>query len=312
MQFAAVLIVTLSVAAFLAGCGAKTEPPTAATGTCTDCLSNGKGAITGVVIDDRYRPVPDALVVLTPSGLTAKSDAEGQFQFGPLEPGSYVVLAQAKDHEAAPKNADVKAGEYTELEVQARRTFNQNGLIITTQFSIFIDCSEEAVVIANEGATEGVSCMMDQSGDSARGSFDSQLSPADANLTTYMVTEAISNQKGSYSLVVGTLDAQGNVNKEYADATCIDGTYARVQMQPKKADTRPGEQENGATAKWPAADKFTTIIFPRSNTYQQVHDQTGLWGAGVVLGFKAKIVQTVFLGPPGLDIGSYAVLKPAS
>ncbi|MES2154229.1 MAG: carboxypeptidase-like regulatory domain-containing protein [bacterium] len=302
------VLAVLSVTA-LAGCGGKAT--TVVETQTLPAVNADKGAITGLVLDDRYRVVPDATVLLTPLGLTAKSDDGGRFSFGPLDPGAYVLLVNSKDHEAAPKNVDVAAGKYTEVEVEARRTFSQDGFVITTQFSIFIDCSEEAVIIANSGKTEGVSCMMDQSGDSARASFDTTFAPADANLTTYMVTEALANLKGSYSLVVGTVDSTDSVTSEYADYTCIDGTYARVQMQANKADTRPGESDNGATAKWKPAGKFTTLIFPRSSTYTTIHGATGLWGAGVVLGFKAKIVQSTFLGPPTIDVGNYTVLKPS-
>jgi hypothetical protein len=274
-------------------------------------VAEGKGAITGLVIDDRYRPVAGAFILLTPGGLSATSDELGQFQVLDLEPGSYVALAQAKDHEAAPRNADVRSGEYTELELQARRIFSDAGSIITTEYSIFIDCAEEAVVIANSGETEGVSCMMDQSGDSARGGFDTTISPRDANLTTYMVTEVLFNQKGTYATVIGLVDDTDSFSTYYAEADTLDDVYQRIQMRKGTVDNRTGEDTGGRNVKWNADKTFTTFIFPHGMFYREMQENFGLWGLGVSVGVKAKIIQSVFLGEPRDDIEAYALLKPA-
>src|SRR5687767_11241595 len=101
-------------------------------------LSVGKGAITGLLIDDVYRPVPGGLVFLEGTGLTATTDASGLFRFVDLPPASYVAIANAPGHEAAPANVDVEAGAYAELEIQARRIFSDEGSVITTQYSVFI------------------------------------------------------------------------------------------------------------------------------------------------------------------------------
>src|SRR5689334_19437204 len=86
--------------AALSGCAKSAEIQTQADAERPD-LAAGKGAISGLVIDDRYRPVPDALVVLTPGGLTTTSDTAGQFSFSDLTPGPYLLQVQAADHEAA-------------------------------------------------------------------------------------------------------------------------------------------------------------------------------------------------------------------
>ncbi|HEX2066990.1 MAG TPA: hypothetical protein VHI93_09280, partial [Candidatus Thermoplasmatota archaeon] len=71
--------VAVTLALSLAGCGGKGGTPTG--GATTGPLDPTRGAIAGLVIDDVYRPVPGALVLLQPVGLTATSDRSGQFAF---------------------------------------------------------------------------------------------------------------------------------------------------------------------------------------------------------------------------------------
>lgn len=74
-------------------------------------LAAGKGGILGLLIDDIYRPIPGALLLVEGQGLTATTDERGQFSFVDLEPGTYVLLPSAERHEAAPANVDVSAGQ---------------------------------------------------------------------------------------------------------------------------------------------------------------------------------------------------------
>ena len=80
--------------------------------------------------------------------------------------GSYTVLVNAKAHEAAPVTVDVRIGEYTDLELQARRTFSDGGRIISLETSLFIPCA-----VSSPAITVTVGCLLDQSGDSYRTGF---------------------------------------------------------------------------------------------------------------------------------------------
>src|SRR5262245_59899784 len=93
-----IFVVLLVASIALAGCGGKKGDD--GDGKKTE-LKEGKGAITGVVLDDVIRPVPKALVLLC-NGETVEADGSGQFEFINLEPGAYVLRATADNHEAAP------------------------------------------------------------------------------------------------------------------------------------------------------------------------------------------------------------------
>lgn len=322
MKAIAIAAVFFVAATVLAGCSSKDSSSSAAATTVT--FDASKGAIRGIVIDDRYRPVPDAEVLLTQLGTTVTSDSEGQFGFGNLEPGAYLALTKSKDHEAAPKNIDIVPGQYTDVEIQARRIFSQDGSIITTQYSVFIDCAFEAVVVS--AIQEKPSCTGDETGDSARANFDTTFPAADAKNLTYMITEFLFNKVGDYGVVVGVAPG-GSYDTYYAEGNVVQGVYQRFENQPKVVDNRTGETAN-RNVKFNPAKPFSTTVFPHGQAYGELHGATrdfgtatghpicvgdgGCEGVGVALGVKAKIVQTTFLGKPNVDPDTYAVLKPAA
>ncbi|MES2154222.1 MAG: carboxypeptidase-like regulatory domain-containing protein [bacterium] len=315
-----VFLVALLVATLLAGCGSKGSPAASNDGGLPPL--GDKGAIKGIVIDDRYRPIEGALVLLTPSGLTDTTDTLGQFLFSDLQPGAYVLQVNAKDHEAAPKNVDVMAGQYAEVEAPARRIFSQDGAIITSQYSVFIDCAVEAVIYS--AIVEKPSCTGDTTGDSARDGFSTDLH-VDAKNVTYVVSEFLFSNKGNYGLVIGRT-TDGQYDTYFAEGNVVDAVYQRLQLQPKMVDNRTGETA-GRNIKFDLSKPYETTVFPHAQLYNELHGATrdigtatghpicvgdgGCNGVGVALGVKAKIVQSIFIGPPASPIETYALLKPA-
>ena len=322
MRLANHLICVTLVAALLAGCSAKTSS-TVVDATSLPPLSAGKGAITGLVIDDRYRPVPDAMVLLTPLGLTATTDAEGQFQFADLEPGSFVALVQVKDHEAAPKNVDVTAGQYADLELMARRIFSDSGSVITQEYSVFIPCAFDYVV---NGLIYG--CVPDSSGDTYRPGISVDFRAQKTNLT-YLVSEILLNQPDSYVFVVRCSDGSSFGCGEYGYVNTTGGNYGKVIMQ------NPGNyMHTPHSLNWTnkvildgllfyygtGGPEVTTVARPAGcllpPTTNPLNNKPAFcrdfYGAGAKFGVKAKIVMTAFLGQldPGLDIEKYSVLGP--
>lgn len=297
---AALLLASLA----LAGCGGKD----AADGGegIQPALKDGKGAIAGLVIDDVYRPVPDALVLLS-NGATATSDASGQFSVTDLEPGAYILRVQAEGHESAPQGVEVAAGEYAEAELVARRVFSEGGRIITNEYSIFMTCTMEAVVVSGNG----LNCFFDLSGESERTSFTTDLRGVRG--VTYMVTEVKFNQVGDYDFVLA-IDDDGDsfLDRYWAEASIVDGDYARVVSLNGTANE---EHDAGRNEVWqPDVDPFATTVFPHGEFYNELNGATqdvcvdGCGGLGMDVGVRGKVIQSVFIGPPEVDVASYRVL----
>ncbi|HEX2066492.1 MAG TPA: carboxypeptidase-like regulatory domain-containing protein [Candidatus Thermoplasmatota archaeon] len=313
--------VAVVLAISLAGCGGKDGTPTG--GAPTGPLDPTRGAIAGLVIDDVYRPVPGALVLLQPVGLTATSDRSGQFAFTDLEPGAYVLKVQADGHAAAPKTVEVVAGQYAEAELQADRLFNQGSRIVTTEFSAFIPCAADFVVngvVAN--------CLLDLSGDSYRAGFTSNVTELGLTNITYMVNEVLLNQQGNWILQVREDDGSAAGGERYAVQSVQDGRYIKVVNQHGVRNTASDEQARNVP--WTGDKPFATIIFftgefkeelsPAGQPFEDANvtnPATGnpvrpiCCGVGASFGIQAKFVQSIFLGAPTVDIASYSTLKPS-
>lgn len=71
------------------------------------------GSITGVVVDDEARPIPNAQVGILSTTILAQTDARGAFTLNGLRPGSQSLFAQALGYAAAGRKVEVRAGEVT-------------------------------------------------------------------------------------------------------------------------------------------------------------------------------------------------------
>ncbi|MFO1535699.1 MAG: carboxypeptidase-like regulatory domain-containing protein [Thermoplasmatota archaeon] len=314
-------VAALVLATSLAGCGGKVASTGAGGGGELPPLGPDKGAIAGLVIDDVYRPVPDALVLIEKAGLTATSDGEGQFAFTGLEPGAYILKVQAEGHAAAPKTVQVVAGQYADAEVQADRLFNGGSRIVTKEFSAFIPCAADFVansVVAN--------CLVDLSGDSYRAGFTSNVTGL-TNIT-YMVNEVLFNQEGNWVLQVREDDDSSAGGERYAVQSATNGRYVRVVNQFGVKNTESDEQHNNVP--WTGEKQFQTIVFYQGDFKEelgaaekpfddanQTNPVTGnpirpiCCGVGAAFGIQARFVQSIFIGKPDQPVEGYSTLKPA-
>ena len=308
------LVVAVVAAVALSGCnGGKGGPG-------KHELKAGKGAITGVVLDDVIRPVPKALVLLS-NGQTATADSSGEFTFLDLEPGAYILRVQADDHEAAPRTVDVVAGQYAEAELLARRIFNQGGQILTREYSVFVPCAFAAPV-----ATANPPCLVDLSGDTDRFGFIANYTGyADV---TYIVTEMkaarpASQDPGSGAYKVVVRDERGAVDSDYyASAFTTDSDYLRLVM---KVGARSSDDTEDRNVVWNNSRPMQVAFFPQGTfkgETQPVNDQVddacqtnaGVTclgesrGIGAQFGVRARFIQSVFIGEPEVDIEGYGVL----
>lgn len=297
----ALLLAGLMASLALAGCSGGGDDgggPGTTGGATTGPLKSGKGAISGLLINDVFRPVPGGLVLIQDLGLTATSDGSGQFSFVDLEPGSYLLRVQAEGHEAAPQNVEVREGEYAEAELIARRVFSEGGRIITTEYSVFVACNVNAVVIGLP-----LDCTFDQSGDTDRAAFVSNYT-GNADIT-YLVTEMRANKVGAYEVRIRSTDHDQGPSGNYAVMEVKDSHYLRIVM--KLGEAAHGEYElTGDNAPWENDDEFLTILYVDAPTKNATGE--GDFGASLDTGIKGKFVQSVFVGEPDVDVATYCVL----
>ncbi|MEK6975150.1 MAG: carboxypeptidase-like regulatory domain-containing protein [Candidatus Thermoplasmatota archaeon] len=291
-----VLVVLLVASLALAGCNDGKKGGTGG-GTTQPPLAAGKGAIAGLVVDDVYRPVPDALV-LASNGFTATTDPSGQFTLVDLDPGAYILRVQADGYEAAPQSFEVVAGEYTEAEVLTRRIVNEGSRIITTEYNVFVSCNVNAVVIGLP-----YDCTFDQSGDSDRPGFIANYTGIQ-NIT-YMVTEMKANKVGNYEVRIRPEDHDQGPDGNYAVMEIVDSDYMRIVHKIGEVAHDPFELTGGNVA-WNNTEPFLTVLYVDS--IGKDAGGTGTFGVGVDVGVRAKFVQSIFVGEPPVNIDSYGVL----
>jgi hypothetical protein len=310
------LLTVLLVGSFaLAGCSGGGGSGEGEGDGTTPPLQAGKGAISGLLINDVFRPVPGGLVLIQELGLTVTSDASGQFSFTDLEPGSYLLRVQADGHEAVPQRVEVREKEYAEVELMARRVVSQAGTIITTEYSVFVPCA-----VAAPAATANPPCMADLSGDTDRFAFYANYTQY-GDQASYLVTEMkanreVSPQSGALKVVVRT---ETGGDPYWASAFITQGDYIRIVMPLGGLSEQDTENRNQV---WNNTRAMQVALFPQGSfkgETQQALD-TGCQpdpadvtcfesrGIGAQFGVRAKFVQSLFIGEPEVDIETYCVL----
>jgi hypothetical protein len=173
---ATVVLLTAFASVALAGC-AGDSPDTAPVDPSEidpEQLQAGKGAIAGLLIDDRFRPIQlidspttefqaRGFVLLQETGQESRTTANGEFAFIDLEPGTYTLRVSATGHEAVPSKVVVREGEFAEASIVARRTSSQGSTIVTEEYSAFSPCFINFVALSTTA-----DCTLDQSGETFR------------------------------------------------------------------------------------------------------------------------------------------------
>jgi hypothetical protein len=275
----------------LAGCAGETTQTTTFTDMVRPALAEGKGGILGLLIDDVYRPVPDGLVLLQGAGVTATTDASGQFSMVGLEPGTYI------------------------LEVSARRIFSQDGVIITTQYSVFVPCAVSA-----PAASLNFDCTGDTSGDTFRSGFTGNYTGYKE--ATYLITEMRSNHEASPSQGAYKVVVRERGNGDYwASKFITEGNYMKLTMRVGNVSLDDTENRN---VEWKNNKHMETLLFPQGAFKGETQQGLGIVcgasgqgcfesrGLGPQAGVKATFVQSLFLGEPEVDIERYCVLAPTA
>lgn len=288
----------------LAGCS---DGPSGTPATTTP-LPSGKGAISGLLVDDAFRPIEltaspstefqaKGFVLLQETGDQTKSNANGEFQFAGLDPGTYTLRVSATGHEATPQKVTVTAGEYTEASVVARRTVSTGGFIISYEYAAFVSCGANLIVVGSS-----FDCTFDQSGDSSREAFTVNYTEYDAS---YFVMEMRSNNPQYFDV---WLQPPGN---EFCDGAYQimggpDTDYLRWQLK-RGESAVSSPTASGAdcpTLPWDNKQSMQTVVYLNSLGF----DEGIGFGLGVYIGVQANFVQNIFIGDPGVNVDVFCVL----
>jgi hypothetical protein len=227
-------VLAMLIALSFAGCVDGEDAP--ADNLETGLLS-GKGAMTGLLVDDRFRPLqvgPGALqgtILIQETGGDLLSNDNGEFSSGALEPGRYTLRIQVEGHEAVPQTFTVQAGEITETTVIARRTVSTDDVVLQVEFSIFIPCTLAFVVSPMQW-----DCVPDLSGETTRFSFrmtDPELQAG----ATFLLTEVLLNREageamqGTYMMQVEGQSQDGVTSYNYVSKFIEEVRYDRVLLE---------------------------------------------------------------------------------
>jgi hypothetical protein len=310
-------------------------------------LASGKGGIAGLLVDDRFRPlqlVDDPLqdyqaagfILIQETGQQVRSNADGEFLVVGLDPGSYTLRVTASGHEATPQRVQVQVGEFTELSIVARRIINMDGSVLTQEFAVFVPCSVGYVL-----QTFVYNCATDGSGQNYRPGFISDYRTIEN--VTYLVTEMKAVDKHVYSIQVREADAGAQGGDRFVVAKIWDEDYIKMTLQyGVKNEEHDAQLRN---VPWNNTVRLNTIMFPAppftnevndvlepgcvrdlDDVTREVWDQGNIydnsggyapqprtcdrswWGAGAGLAYRARFVQSLFIGEPEVNMDAYCII----
>jgi hypothetical protein len=309
----------------LSGCSDDGAPaaPTAVDSESFE-LKAGKGAISGLLVDDRFRPIhltaEDAttefqargFVLLQETGAQVLTTVNGEFSFVDLDPGTYTLRVTATGHEATPTQVTVAEGVFNEASIVARRTASQGSTVITEEYSAFVPCMASLPAVT----AQCVVIPPDQSGDTHREDFWTNYTGLPD--VTYAVIELRTNHRAENSGATKIVARNATNDCYVVNDSIVEGDYMKVWMQNGEVSPFDIEKRN---CRWTNEDRQLVQMWAqglfKEETRALIFGTTCLAGAycdaesrgiGVRLGLKGQFLVSVFLGPPDVDIESYCAL----
>lgn len=304
-----------ALAAALAGCAGGADGAADAGGALgadgRPELAAGLGAIAGLLVDDRYRPlhltdepkgeydVPGSILVVETGGQVATA-ADGTFTVVDLAPGTYTLKPSVERHEGAPRKVDVAAGQYAEVDLVVRRILDPGKDVVVIQDdTLLITCS---IQVLDGHFTVGRTCHGDVSGEEGTGWVDYNYT--EFGSVAAVVVEARVDQPRDFEIWLtkktNLVDGAALYGKVYG----YDATSIRVAA-------RNGTEEVGRFGGVPL-DTMDLRVWANVNGpgTQEADQLTGLpVGADFTFVVEVRIVVSAFLDPPDdATLASYAVL----
>lgn len=110
---------------------------------------NGDGGyLHGQVFVDGDVPIPGALIVVDPFGLKTTSDADGSFEFGPLQPGPCEITVSLHGFADELRSLELKPRKKTTVTITLKpHAFEMEKVVVTAPYSVFTDDSETNVTL---------------------------------------------------------------------------------------------------------------------------------------------------------------------
>ncbi|MGH7528395.1 MAG: carboxypeptidase regulatory-like domain-containing protein, partial [Gemmatimonadales bacterium] len=108
--------------------GIVDQPTAAAINRLLDQLRES-GAVRGIVAAESGEPVAGAVIEALDLGLSARTDAEGRYQLGPIAPGRVLIRASAADHAAQQAEVLVQAGQSVERNFSLKRSVTEERIV---------------------------------------------------------------------------------------------------------------------------------------------------------------------------------------
>lgn len=199
-QFAVFLLIS----AALAGCA--DAPPVDDAPEFQDfedvVVADDKGLIRGIVVDAQINPIPEALITVSNTEITATTSDEGLFIIPDLEPGIYFLEVTKLGYTTVQSSATVEAGvekpEITRVQIDLVPSLLPSAT--TLYYEAFISCGFKTLnFVWDAGSCDPTGALGMQSRDNSVGVFDAGRPDAPSHFQSEVFWKA--NQPLSSGLV---------------------------------------------------------------------------------------------------------------
>lgn len=267
-------------------------------------LESGMGAIAGLLVDDRFRPIhlvdvpttefqAEGYILVQELGRDVQTNENGEFTVLNIEPGTYTIRADVSGHEMNPRKITVESGLFAEETFEARRISNSAGTILTEERAGFIPCA------VGTPAVNVVSPCFDSSGDSYRPgttvNYEEYLSDDPQETMTYIVIEGKVTESANYNLIARHDDGTSAGGDEYGRYNIEGGDYGKVILQVDEVydpDMNPNP--------WDVEKNLNILMFYAGEGEDPVGFQSGI---------RVDFLISIFLGPPDVDLETYQLFS---